>query len=236
MLREHLAHAWRRTASSFCITLVSLQTWSLMLHVPGEGRLRLPKTFCFPDCSFRARMPSLCSAMFYYAASWLYLHSQQMAPQLNIQRAPGTSWMYSELRLNESVIMKVALSCLELRNQQILFPPSTGAAAAQTKIPSNKKQCCVNESSVLSFYLSTDGLTGFWCGAALALQLANFRVLNWKFAFSVAIYCHPDPLRQLFTIVSKSEMKNYKNKSVASLTNVKKANVEFVQLGMQIID
>lgn len=207
-----------------------------MLHVPGEGRLRLPKTFCFPDCSFLARMPSLCRAMFYYAASWLYLHSQQMAPQLNIQRAPGTLWMYSELRLNESVIMKVALSCLELRNQQILFPPSTGAAAAQTKIPSNKKQCCVNESSVLSFYLSTAGLTGFWCRAALALQLANFRVLNWKFAFSVAIYCHPDPLRQLFTIVSKSEMKNYKTNQLLPLLMSKKANVEFVQLGMQIID
>lgn len=84
-----------------------------------------------------------------------------MAPQRNIQRAPGTLWMYSELRLNESVIMKVALSCLELRNQQILFPLSTGAAAAQTKITSNKKQCCVNESSMLSFYLSTAGRTGF---------------------------------------------------------------------------
>lgn len=84
-----------------------------------------------------------------------------MAPQRNIQRAPGTLWMYSELRLNESVIRKVVLSCLELRKQQIPFPPSTGAAAAQTKVTSSKKQCYVNESSMLSFCLSTAGLTGF---------------------------------------------------------------------------
>lgn len=38
VLREHLAHAWRRTASSFCLTLVSLRTWSLKGVVLGYRR------------------------------------------------------------------------------------------------------------------------------------------------------------------------------------------------------